>query len=65
MEERKNTNTRFYILLLILIILSLIISYFNYKMDNNVVIPTLYNSTYESLLRHIQLLKKSKGYLKK
>ncbi len=65
MEEEKNTNTRFYILLVVLIILSLIISYFNYNMNTNVVLPTLDNSTYESLLKHISLLKKSKKFMKK
>lgn len=64
MEEEKNTNTRFYILLVVLIILSLIISYFNYNMNTNVVLPTLDNSTYESLLKHISLLKKSKKFMK-
>jgi hypothetical protein len=65
MEEEKTTNTRFYILLLVLIILSLIVSYFNYKMNNGIIIPTLYNSTYESILKHTGLLKKSKNLLKK
>jgi len=65
MEEEKNTNIRFYILLIVLIILSLIISYFNYNMNTNVVIPTLGNSTYESILKHINLLKKSKKFIKK
>ena len=65
MEEEKDTNTRFYILLLVLIILSLIISYFNYKMDTNVVLPTLDNSTYESILKHTRLLKKRKQFIKK
>jgi len=64
MEEEKNTNIRFYILLVVLIILSLIISYFNYNMNTNVVLPTLDNSTYESLLKHISLLKKSKKFMK-
>ena len=65
MEEEKNTNIRFYILLVVLIILSLIISYFNYNMNTNVVLPTLDNSTYESILKHTSLLKKSKKYIKK
>jgi len=65
MEEEKNTNTRFYILLVVLIILSLIISYFNYIMNTNVAPPTLDNSTYESILKHISLLKKSKKFMKK
>ena len=65
MEEEKTTNTRFYILLVVLIILSLIISYFNYKMNASLSIPTLYNSTYESILKHTRLLKKTKNVLKK
>jgi hypothetical protein len=65
MEEEKNTNIRFYILLVVLIILSLIISYFNYNMNTNITIPTLGNSTYESILKHINLLKKSKKFIKK
>ena len=62
-EENKNYNNRFYILYIILLILSFIISYFNYKM--NTVIPNLKNATYGKVLEHTKLFKKSKKYLKK
>ena len=59
-KENKDSNSRFYILLIILIILSLIISYFNYKM--NIVIPTLDNATYENILKHTKIKKNIKKF---
>ena len=59
-RENKDSNIRFYILLVILIILSLIISYFNYKMD--IVIPNLDNATYENVLKYMNIKKKIKKF---
>ena len=62
MEEENNTNVRFYILLLLLIIIAFIITYFNYKMVNNIMIPSLENATYESILKHTKILKNIKKF---
>ncbi len=59
-KENKDSNSRFYILLIILIILSLIISYFNYKMD--IIIPNLHNATYENILKHTKIKKNIKKF---
>jgi regulatory protein YycH of two-component signal transduction system YycFG len=62
MESKKDnsSNTRFYILLTILLILSVIISYFNLKVTT--VTPTFENANYDNILKHIKMLKKSKKY---
>ena len=66
MEDEKSNNNRFYLLLVVIILLSFVISYFNYKMVSGSVIPSLNNSTYESILKHTQLLKllKKKNFKK-
>lgn len=62
MESKKDysSNTRFYILLTILLILSVIISYFNLKVST--LTPTFENANYDNILKHIKMLKKSKKY---
>ena len=61
MKKEKDDN-RFYILLVILLVLSLVITYFNYKLTDVIVIPTLDNSTYKMIQKHIKLLKNIKKY---
>lgn len=60
MEKENKDNIRFYVLLVVLIILSVIMSYFNYKVKNTIIIPTLDNSTYKIIKNHIKLLKNVK-----
>jgi hypothetical protein len=60
MEKKNKDNIRFYILLVVLIILSVIITYFNYRVKNTIVIPRLDNSTYKIIKNHIKLLKNVK-----
>tara|TARA_B100000686_G_C16765974_1_gene961781 strand:+ start:1995 stop:2186 length:192 start_codon:yes stop_codon:yes gene_type:complete len=62
MEKEKNDNFRFYILLIILGILSLVISYFNYKLEYTIFIPKIDNSTYKNIQKHVQLLKNIEKY---
>ncbi len=62
MEKEKNDNSRFYILLIILSVVSLIVSYFNYKLNYIIVIPTFDNSTYKNIQKHIQILKNVKKF---
>ena len=57
-EEGKNKNIRFYILFLVLFILSVICSFFNYKLTFLPrSAPSLDNSTYDSIIDHTKLLK--------
>lgn len=58
--KKEKDNTRFYILITILIFLSFIMSFFNYKLDHTIVIPTLDNSSYELIEKHLKLLKNVK-----
>tara|TARA_B100000902_G_C27170274_1_gene843430 strand:+ start:542 stop:733 length:192 start_codon:yes stop_codon:yes gene_type:complete len=57
MEKEKNENKRFYILLLILLWCSVLITYFNYTIENAVVIPSINNASYDRILKHTRLLK--------
>ena len=57
-EEGKNKNIRFYILFLVLFILSVICSFFNYKLTFLPrSAPSLDNSTYDRIIDHTKLLK--------
>ena len=58
--KKEKENTRFYILIIILIFLSFIMSFFNYRLKHTIVIPTLDNSSYELIEKHLKLLKNVK-----
>ena len=57
MEEEKINNNRFYLLLLVMFILSVVMSYFNYKMVDVSIIPGLSNATYDRIIEHTKMLK--------
>jgi hypothetical protein len=58
--KKEKENTRFYILIIILIFLSFIMSFFNYRLKHTIVIPRLDNSSYELIEKHLKLLKNLK-----
>tara|TARA_Y100000996_G_C22435345_1_gene607456 strand:- start:30 stop:221 length:192 start_codon:yes stop_codon:yes gene_type:complete len=62
MEKERNENKRFYILLLILLWSSVIITYFNYTIENAVVIPSINSASYDRILKHTRLLKNKKKF---
>jgi len=64
MEREKDSsgNIRFYILISFLLLISVVMSYFNLKMKT--LTPTFENANYDNILKHINMLKKSKRYLK-
>ena len=62
MEKERNENKRFYILLLILLWSSVIITYFNYTIENAVVIPSINSASYDRILKHNRLLKNKKKF---
>lgn len=59
-EKDNSSNMRFYILIVILLILLAVISYFNLKMKT--IAPTFENANYDNILKHIKMLRNSKKY---
>lgn len=62
MKKEKENNYRFYILISILIILTFVITFFNYMMEKTIIIPKLDTATYENILKHMKMLKMKKKY---
>jgi heme/copper-type cytochrome/quinol oxidase subunit 4 len=59
-EKDNSSNTRFYILIFILLILLTVISYFNLKMKT--IAPTFENANYDNILKHIKMLRNAKKH---
>ena len=59
-EKDNSINTRFYILLPILLVLLAVITYFNLKMTT--LAPTFENANYDNILKHIKMLKNAKKH---
>tara|TARA_Y100000389_G_C17069690_1_gene321378 strand:- start:306 stop:503 length:198 start_codon:yes stop_codon:yes gene_type:complete len=61
-EKDNSSNTGFYILIVILLILLTVISYFNLKMKTKIMSPTFENANYDNILKHIKMLRNAKKY---